>query len=356
MPTLNEADNVRELLTRVLRACGQAGISAEVIVVDDGSTDGTTEIVEDMAKEGSIKLVRRTGKIGITSAVLEGFQRSCSPIIGAMDSDLSHPPEMIPDMVQPIVSGRADMVVASRYSEGGSVSGWPLFRLAVSKTASTLARPLTKVRDPMSGFFLLRRAVIEDSALSTRGWKICLEILVKARPERVAEVPYTFVDRARGSSKMKARTIADFLLNLIDLYAFRFLGSSMGSFLRFCTVGGSGVFLNLAIVYVLVEHAGVWYMASATASFFIVAVNNFLWNKIWTFRDRRTQARVVGVQLGRFLVSSLIALGINLVVLIVLVEVLGLWYLLAQLLAIGVAVMANFSLSSRWVFGDRPSN
>ena len=270
-----------------------------------------------------------------------------------MDSDFSHPPEKIPELVKPILDGHTDMTVASRYTRGGGVTNWPLSRQIISRTAGWLSRLLTDVRDPMSGFFFVRKDLLSGSDLTTRGWKICLEILVKARPQRVLEVPYTFTNRASGSSKMGAGTICGFTLNLVDLYVHRFFSSSLGSFLKFCTVGGTGIFLNLAILYALVEYGGLWYMASATASFFIVAMNNFFWNKIWTFQDRRREAGVIGRQLGKFMATSIISLSINLLILNLLVESFGLWYLLGQLIAIGVAVIVNFSLNSLWVFRGR---
>ncbi len=356
IPTLNEAQNIGALIPRIFETCFRHGIAAEAVVVDDGSTDGTLDIVEGLMRAYPLKLVKRPSKMGITSAVLEGFRASSGRIVGAMDSDLSHPPEKIPDLVKPILVGEADMVVASRYVKGGSVAGWPMRRRLVSGIASLLSRPLTSVRDPMSGFFFVTSDLLEGAPVTTRGWKICLEILVKARPGKAVEVPYTFTNRASGKSKMGLGTIAGFLVNLVDLYAYRCFGSSLADFCRFATVGGIGVFLNLAIVYALVEFAHLWYVASATAAFFIVAVNNFVWNKVWTFRDRRVGPRVVGIQLGRFLASSFVSLGINLSVLALLVEGLAVWYILAQLLAIGVAVLANFGLSSRWVFKGRASH
>jgi putative flippase GtrA len=139
----------------------------------------------------------------------------------------------------------------------------------------------------------------------------------------------------------------------MDLYVHKYFGSNLGSFLKFCTVGGIGIFINLAIVYALVEVGGLWPTVSAAGSFFIVALNNFLWNKVWTFRDTRVDPRVVGTQLGKFLATSLVALSVNLVILSLLMEGLDVWYLLAQLFAIGVAVTVNFSLNSLWVFGGR---
>ncbi len=351
IPTLNEEENIRELIPSVFKACSD--MEVEVIVVDDGSIDGTAGVIEELSSQYQLELIKRAGKRGISSAVIEGFNASKGQVLGVMDADMSHPPGKIPQLVWPISKGEAEMTVATRYGPGGGIRGWPDERLLISRSATALARPLTNISDPMSGFFFIRRDLLEGVALSNRGWKICLDILVRAGPEKVEEVSYVFRDRLGGSSKMGASIILDYLLNILDLYIYRLFRSSLRSFVKFCTVGGIGVFLNLAIVYGLVEYLGIDYRASATAAFFLVAANNFVWNKIWTFKDRRSEALVVGRQLVSYLVASLISLSINLMVLGILVEIFDFYYLIAQLLAIAFAVTANFSMNSLWVFGGR---
>jgi len=350
VPTINEVENIESLVSRVISATAGTGISVEIIIVDDGSTDGTREAILGLGDNFPVRLIARPYRMGITSAVLEGFRNASAPVLGAMDSDLSHPPERIPELVRPIIDGGYDMTIGSRYVEGGSTRNWPLKRRLVSRVAGTLARPLTGVRDPMSGFFFVRDDIVKPLELSSRGWKICLEILARARPGRVKEVPIDFVDRAAGSSKMGAGTVLGFLINLLDLYLCRFFGSSLEAMVRFCAVGGVGVLLNLIILTFLVDVVGLWYMLAATITFFVVALNNFTWNKLWTFRDRRRSPLVLSKQLLKFIVASTVALGINLGVLYTMVEYFGLWYILGQLFSICVAVIANFSLNALWVF------
>jgi dolichol-phosphate mannosyltransferase len=186
--------------------------------VDDGSTDGTREIVRDMMDKYRVRLIARPLKKGITSAVLDGFEQSSSPVIGVMDSDFSHPPDKVPELVEQILKGDFDMAIGSRYVEGGSTDKWPLKRRLISKSASLLARPLTDVKDPMSGFFFIRGDLLRPVRLDDRGWKICLEILVRARPGRVKEIPIIFSDRVAGRSKMGIGIVWGFLINLLNLY------------------------------------------------------------------------------------------------------------------------------------------
>jgi len=350
VPTVNEAPNISSLIPRIFETCLRNGIRPEVIVVDDGSTDGTPEAVVDLSRKFDVRLLRRPERRGITSALLDGFSLSSAGIVGAMDADLSHPPEKIPDMVRPIMDGSADMTIGSRYTAGGQIEEWPIHRRVISGIATLLARPISGVRDPMSGFFFVRRELVKGRIVPRRGWKICLEIVVRANPKRVVEVPYTFVGRSRGRSKLGTGVILRFVRQIVSLYLYRLTSGTIKKFLKFCLVGGLGVPLNLAIVYALVEYAKLWYLASAIVSFFLVTVNNFFWNKVWTFGDLRFDRSIVVAQLAKYVSASLLALGINVGVLWVAVELLGFWYLLGQLAAILVAVFATFTVSSRWVF------
>ncbi len=216
IPTYNEARNLEELIGRIFRAVPDI----RVVIVDDDSSDGTGKIAEQLSREYNIKVIHRKGKLGLSSAVIDGFGACDTKIIGVMDADLSHPPELIPKMLGVIENGEADVVFGSRYVKEGGIKKWPLLRKITSMAAIILARPLTGVRDSVSGFFFLRRDVIKNKKLNPRGFKIGLDILVKGDYRKVVEVPYTFVDRTSGRSKLNAKEYLNYLSHLISLYAY----------------------------------------------------------------------------------------------------------------------------------------
>jgi dolichol-phosphate mannosyltransferase len=207
VPTYNEAENVRELIERV--EASLKGLDFEVIVVDDSSPDGTAEIAEELGKiYGNVKVVKRPRKMGLASAVLDGMKVAKHELIAVMDADLQHPPELLPKLLEKAREGY-DIVVASRYVEGGGIEEWGFWRRLISRGATFLAHaflPKTRgVKDPMSGFFLFRRGVVEGIELNPIGYKLLLEVLVKGRYEKVIEVPYVFKVRKRGKANWGSR-------------------------------------------------------------------------------------------------------------------------------------------------------
>ncbi|MCG3178847.1 MAG: Undecaprenyl-phosphate 4-deoxy-4-formamido-L-arabinose transferase [Phycisphaerae bacterium] len=224
VPTFREADNVAELSERLFAALAGAGLSAELILVDDDSGDGIERVVEASPHSELIRLIVRRGERGLSSAVLRGLAEARGRWLVVMDADLSHPPEMVPELVGPLRDGQADMVVGSRYAEGGSLdSQWSWWRRANSRMATRLARPFAPVSDPMSGFFALERATVDQAAfLNPIGYKIGLELLVKCRCRRVREVPIHFTDRQRGQSKFGTAEQFRYLEHLSRLYDFKY--------------------------------------------------------------------------------------------------------------------------------------
>ncbi|HZY92067.1 MAG TPA: polyprenol monophosphomannose synthase [Thermoplasmata archaeon] len=219
LPTFNERSALESLAPR-LRAALRA-FTAEILVVDDGSPDGTGELVRSLEAEGTYRLIERPAKNGLASAVMDGFREARGEIVVVMDADGSHPPETIPALIGPVAAGAAEMVVASRHLPGASAPGLAGFRRWISSGASLLARPLTPVSDPMSGFFAVRRDVLSRATLAPAGYKIGLEVLVKCRPYPVAEVPFCFDHRIAGSSKLGGGQIVGYLGHVSRLYAFR---------------------------------------------------------------------------------------------------------------------------------------
>jgi dolichol-phosphate mannosyltransferase len=216
VPTYNERENLKGLVERILSAA-----DVEVVVVDDASPDGTGALADQLASTYGIKVVHRSGKLGLASAMLDGLKAAGGDIVGVMDADFSHPPELIPKLIEPIAKGEADVVFASRYVKGGGVEDWPLRRKITSNGARLLARPLTGVRDCMSGFFFIRKGVIDGVRLETVGFKLGLEILVKGKYGKVVEVPFIFRDRAGGKSKLSGKEYFNYLRHLIRLYGYR---------------------------------------------------------------------------------------------------------------------------------------
>lgn len=201
IPTLNEAANVEPLVRQVAQ---HAPAGAEIIIVDDGSTDGTAEGVRALANEYPVQLIERAEPtLGLSGAVIAGARVARGELLVVMDADLSHPPAEIPALLSPLSEGTADMVIGSRYVRGGTTPGWPLFRRILSRTAAGVAYPLTGVHDSMCGFFAIRRELLLELTPRATGFKIAFEAIVNGGRElRVLEVPIAFRDRLRGTSKM----------------------------------------------------------------------------------------------------------------------------------------------------------
>jgi len=316
VPTYNEKDNVRALIERTLGVFGGLSEDAEILIVDDDSPDGTAAEVRAVAGElgaaERVKVIVREDDRGLAKSVMAGFEAAKGDVLAVMDADLSHPPELLPDLLKPIRSGDAEVTVASRRVEGGGVENWPIKRRLASWFAGLLARPLVPGRDTTSGFFALRRECIEGVELRPIGYKIGLEVMARATYANAREVPFTFTDRRAGASKLGGAVMAAYLVQLAALYRDRF--PRLVGYLQFSLVGFLGMLVDLAAFEVLYQYAGLSAMGAKagtlvaqSGSFVFAAVFNFMLNRLWTFRERARGARAgvfLLVCLGGYLMRS----------------------------------------------------
>ena len=224
IPTYNEAGNITQIVEKVREISKKKCMDLDIIIVDDNSPDGTGDKAEKLAEKypGEIKVLHRKVKEGLSSAIVAGFKSAVNDIVGVTDADMSHELEKIPGMIAAIASGEAQLAIGSRYVKGGGIGNWGIKRRIISKTAVLLARPLTGITDPVSGFFFLDKKIIEGVELNSAGYKLLLEIIVKGRYDKAVEIPYNFTDRKIGKSKLDLNEFRCYLKTLYMLYRYRY--------------------------------------------------------------------------------------------------------------------------------------
>jgi dolichol-phosphate mannosyltransferase len=282
VPTYHEVDNIGELTRRIFLATSKADIETELIIIDDNSMDGTEQVCKRLEGEYPLRLVTRTAERGLATAVLHGIRESKSQYVLVMDADLSHPPEDVPRIFEQLKGG-ADFVVGSRYVKGGGTDAeWGFFRWLNSKVATLLARGLTNLKDPMAGFFGFPRSILDGSPeLLPVGYKIGLEILVKANCQNVVEIPIAFAERVKGQSKLSLKQQILYLQHLRRLYRFRF--PQTAEIIQFAAVGSSGVIVDLCAFLSLTYAAGINHQHARALSFVCAASWNWYLNRWFTF-------------------------------------------------------------------------
>ncbi|BAJ74061.1 glycosyltransferase [Microbacterium testaceum StLB037] len=296
VPTFNEGPNVAELVRRT--AAALPGRDIEIIFVDD-SSDDTPEIIRGVASSAPVpvRLIHRDEPLGgLGGAVVEGIMAAASDFCVVMDGDLQHPPEVIADLLARAEVGDADVVVASRYVDGGTSDGLAnAVRTMVSRASTMLTKAmfpkkLHNCSDPMTGFFLIDRRSLDIEELRPRGFKILLEILAR-KQMRVAEVPFDFAPRFAGESKASFSQGMRFLTQLTML---RF-----GRMSAFAVVGGLGAVANLAIMWGL-QTLGVQYLVAAVIASVLTIIANFIALEYLVFADMRQES---GLMRHRFIKS-----------------------------------------------------
>ncbi|HEV3396787.1 MAG TPA: glycosyltransferase family 2 protein [Xanthobacteraceae bacterium] len=287
-PTRNERDNVIPLYNALSAAL--AKIDWEVIFVDDDSDDGTPDAVQWLARhDRRVRLVRRIGRRGLSSACVEGMQASTAPFVAVIDADLQHDETLLPRMLAMLMTEPLDIVVGSRYVEHGGIGTWSSGRARLSELATRLGRRALRapIADPMSGFFMLRREAFATSVrnLSSLGFKILIDLLASSpQPLRAKELPYEFRARHAGESKLDALVAWEYLMLLADKLFGRFVPVR---FLSFSIVGGIGILAHLAALWMSLNLLQLPFSASQAIATGAAMAGNFALNNVLTYRDRR---------------------------------------------------------------------
>ncbi len=359
IPTYKERDNI-ENVVNILSGLLDQTIPGnyELIVVDDDSPDRTWEVAENLIPDyPQLRVMRRQEERGLSSAVIRGWQAAKGSILGVIDGDLQHPPEVLTQLWQKIEQG-ADLAVASRHVEGGGVSSWSVIRRFLSRGAQVLGLVILpevvgRVSDPMSGYFMVRRKAIANTTLNPIGYKILLEVIGRGQIREIGEAGYIFRERTEGESKVTWKQYVDYIQHLIRLRLStgrigkmsQKVNFPVGRFLRFGAVGLSGVFVDLTIFHLMRTVINLGLTRSTILSAEVAILNNFLWNDLWTFGDISRKQTGKRQRFKRFLKFNIVCLaGIIIQTLVVnfLYNNLGMNQYIAKLIAIAVATIWNF--------------
>ncbi len=287
IPTLNEHDNIRPLIDKLEQTL--AGVNWEIVFVDDDSQDGTVELIRGIAaRDRRIRLLHRIGRRGLSSACIEGMLSSSAIYMAVMDADMQHDESLLPQMLEQMRKDQADVVIGSRYTDGGGVGDWAQSRHRMSRFASRLSRLVLKaeVTDPMSGFFMLRSEVFREAMrdLSGIGFKILLDILSSSRQLRVKELPYKFRNRLAGDSKLDTMAVWEYLTMLMD----KLFGHIVPvRFVLFTAVGLLGLGVHLLVLGVAHRSFGLNFELAQLLATLVAMSNNYVLNNVFTYRDRR---------------------------------------------------------------------
>ncbi|MEA2006938.1 MAG: glycosyltransferase family 2 protein [Patescibacteria group bacterium] len=360
LPTFNERENVEPLLNRLFYVMEEFSGEFEILFIDD-STDDTPEIIKgQIEKYSEIRMIHRVGDecTGLATAFIRGFEEAQGEYILCMDTDLQHPPEKAPELLRKAIDEEADVVVGSRYIKGGSAIGlgslktlYGIYRRAVSVGLKYFIQiifiPIRKTTDPGSGFFLFRKSILSDVELQPKGFKILIEVLMRAKYRKVSEIPIVFAVRENDDSKATIGQGIEFLRHV--WFIFRTVPEA-GRFLKFCIVGSSGVVVNLGILILLVE---LFLTAERPAYVIAVAVSiltNYFFNSFFTYGDKKSSSRAESMRRVLYYYAISVAVMLFNFAIFSLGLSFGLHYIVSAMIGILIATLLNFILATKLVW------
>ncbi|MBB1073049.1 glycosyltransferase family 2 protein [Rhodoferax sp. 4810] len=346
IPTYNEVDNVVPIITALENAL--VGIEWELIIVDDDSPDETAMQVRILACHNPrVRVLQRLGRRGLASACIEGMLVTTAPFLAIMDADLQHDENLLPTMLMRLKQAPLDIVIGSRYVNGGTVGEWNKQRQKMSQFASQFAHSLihAKLHDPMSGFFMLRAEVFHLSVrkLSGVGFKLLLDLFA-SHPEtlRFEELPYQFRTRQNGTSKLESAVLWEYLLMLLQKFTGNWLPVR---FISFIFIGASGVLIHLCVLWLLYKSLATSFIVGQSVATLVAMTTNFFFNNLLTYRDMRLR----GKQLIRGWFSFILACSVgaiaNVGVANYLVQAHS-WWMLSAIAGIIVGAVWNYAVTA----------
>ncbi|MDA3815523.1 MAG: glycosyltransferase family 2 protein [Patescibacteria group bacterium] len=362
LPTFNEKGNVGPILKGIKEAMKEKSVSFDVLFVDDSSDDTPEEINRQIEnnQDMEISLIHRPKeeRTGLATAFIEGFKKAQGKYICCLDSDLQHPPSTIPALYEKIIEENADLSVATRYTKGGSAEGlgslktfYGIYRRAASLGfkyfTQILFIPARKTSDPLGGFFLFKKSVLDDVDFSPKGFKILVEILMRANIGKTVEIPYTFLARENDDSKANLKQGLEFFKHLWHIFL---TVPEAGRFAKFCIVGGSGVIVNIGILYFLVEFYGFNEHIAWAFAVILSILTNYILNNVFTYSDKKSPTRKESLRrVTLYYLINFFSIIFNWIVFAGLMHF-GVYYIIAALFGILTATVINFLLVTKLVW------
>lgn len=360
LPTFNERENVEPLLERLYSVMEEFKGDFEILFVDD-STDDTPEIINrQIEKNSEIRMIHRVGqeRTGLATAFIRGFEEAQGKYVLCMDTDLQHPPEKAPELLRRALNDGADVVVGSRYIKGGSAIGlgslktlYGIYRRAVSVGLKYFIQiifiPIRKTSDPGSGFFLFKKNILSGVELQPKGFKILIEVLMRAKYEKVSEVPIVFAVRENDDSKATIGQGIEFLKHI--WFIFKTVPEA-GRFLKFCIVGLSGVVVNLGILSFLVELFSVAERPAYIVAVAVSILTNYFFNSFFTYGDKKSPSRAESMRRVLYYYTISVAVMFFNFAIYSFCLSFGLHYIISAIIGIMAATALNFVLATKLVW------